>query len=122
MCHARNILVEREREVYFFTCTIVASVPWSVVFFYVINHIKKHKKALGGRGTNHQTDHHMVSDYRRSWTPATPEESQARCRPFKVLDEKQRKRCFTPVFCHIKNKYQRLNLIYCKVLNQQDFK
>ena len=25
----------------------------------------------------------MVSDHRRPWTPATPEESQVRCRPFK---------------------------------------
>ena len=32
---------------------------------------------------NEQTDRLMVSDHRRQWTPATPEESQLRCRPFK---------------------------------------
>uniref|UniRef100_A0A2H1WDZ7 SFRICE_020825 n=1 Tax=Spodoptera frugiperda TaxID=7108 RepID=A0A2H1WDZ7_SPOFR len=32
---------------------------------------------------NEQTSHLMVSDQRRPWTPATPEESQGRCRPFK---------------------------------------
>uniref|UniRef100_A0A2H1VXI2 SFRICE_007462 n=1 Tax=Spodoptera frugiperda TaxID=7108 RepID=A0A2H1VXI2_SPOFR len=30
-----------------------------------------------------QTSYLMVSDQRRPWTPATPEESQVRCRPFK---------------------------------------
>uniref|UniRef100_A0A2H1WUZ3 SFRICE_023606 n=1 Tax=Spodoptera frugiperda TaxID=7108 RepID=A0A2H1WUZ3_SPOFR len=30
-----------------------------------------------------QTVHLMVSDQRRSWTPATPEKTQVRCRPFK---------------------------------------
>uniref|UniRef100_A0A2H1VHR4 SFRICE_011652 n=1 Tax=Spodoptera frugiperda TaxID=7108 RepID=A0A2H1VHR4_SPOFR len=32
---------------------------------------------------NEQTSHLMVSDQYRPWTPATPEESQVRCRPFK---------------------------------------
>ena len=27
----------------------------------------------------------LVSDYRRPWTPATPEESQVRSRPFKAV-------------------------------------
>ena len=38
---------------------------------------------LCDRRANEQTDHLMVSDNRRPWTPATPEVSQVRCRPFK---------------------------------------
>ncbi|KAI8422259.1 hypothetical protein MSG28_006146 [Choristoneura fumiferana] len=34
-------------------------------------------------GANEQADRLMVSDYRRPWTPATPEESQVRCRPLR---------------------------------------
>uniref|UniRef100_A0A2H1WUF2 SFRICE_029102 n=1 Tax=Spodoptera frugiperda TaxID=7108 RepID=A0A2H1WUF2_SPOFR len=39
----------------------------------------------------------MVSDQRRPWTPAKPEESQKRCRPFKkeyALFLKIQKKCF----------------------------
>ena len=35
------------------------------------------------RRVNEQTDRLMVSDHRCPWIPATPEESQVRCRPIK---------------------------------------
>ncbi|KAI8420445.1 hypothetical protein MSG28_008935 [Choristoneura fumiferana] len=41
--------------------------------------------ASGITGANEQADRLMVSDYRRPWTPATPEESQVRCRPLREL-------------------------------------
>ena len=38
---------------------------------------------LCDRRANEQSDRLVVSDHRRPWTPATPEASQVRCRPFK---------------------------------------
>uniref|UniRef100_A0A2H1V546 SFRICE_005136 n=1 Tax=Spodoptera frugiperda TaxID=7108 RepID=A0A2H1V546_SPOFR len=65
---------------------------------------------------NEQTTHLIVSYQRRPWTPATPEEPQVRCRPFKkedalllkvVSDRKYRQRQLIPQFCCARQKVSR---------------
>ncbi|CAG9782033.1 unnamed protein product [Diatraea saccharalis] len=49
----------------------------------IIRSEKKKVQSTVRQGADEQTDHLMVNDYRRPWTPATSEWLQARCRPWR---------------------------------------